>query len=346
MEIRKEGAFMFGECHMHMFMNGVNYREAVELHKNGVQETDIRKKLEQYKACGITFLRDGGDGLGVSVRAAQIAPEYGITYRTPIFAIHKKGHYGGIVGHGFEDWREYHSLVKRVRAEGGDFIKVMFSGIMDFDREGAVTEASLSESEIREMIHIAHEEGFAVMAHVNGADEVRAAVCAGVDSVEHGNFMDEDCLQALSDSDAVWVPTYVTITNLIGSGRFDDAGLYRLRERQGRMIRRGFELGVQIALGSDAGAYRVIHGQGLIDEYNEFRRLTGIRVDNCRESRAQEAEGSCRGSRAQEAAGSCRESRAGEAAYKEELSPLFTARELDARLSAAEDKIQRKFSVR
>lgn len=128
---------MFGECHMHIFMNGVNYREAVQLHKNGVQEADIRKKLEQYKACGITFLRDGGDGLGVSARAAKIAPEYGIAYRTPIFAIHKKGHYGGIVGYGFEDWREYHSLVKQVRAEGGDFIKVMFSGIMDFDREGA-----------------------------------------------------------------------------------------------------------------------------------------------------------------------------------------------------------------
>ncbi len=217
--------FMFGECHMHIFMNGVNYREAVQLHKNGVQEADIRKKLEQYKACGITFLRDGGDGLGVSARAAKIAPEYGIAYRTPIFAIHKKGHYGGIVGYGFEDWREYHSLVKQVRAEGGDpeygiayrtpifaihkkghyggivgygfedwreyhslvkqvraeggdFIKVMFSGIMDFDREGAVTEPSLSENEIREMIHIAHEEGFAVMAHVNGADAVRAAVCA------------------------------------------------------------------------------------------------------------------------------------------------------------------------
>lgn len=313
---------MFGECHMHIFMNGINYREAVQLHKNGVKESDIRKKLEQYKAQGITFLRDGGDGLGVSAHAAKIAPEYGITYRTPIFAIHKKGHYGGIVGYGFEDWREYHSLVKQVRAEGGDFIKVMFSGIMDFDREGAVTEPSLSENEIREMIHIAHEEGFAVMAHVNGADAVRAAVCAGVDSVEHGNFMDEDCLQALSDSDAVWVPTYVTITDLIGSGRFDDAGLLRLRRRQGRMIRRGFELGVQIALGSDAGAYRVMHGQGLFDEYNEFRRLTGISM------------------------GSCKNSCMGEAACEEELSPLFTVQELNARLTSAEEKIQRKFSAR
>lgn len=265
---------MFGECHMHMLMDAQNYRRAVLLHADGVREDDIRKKFRQYKERDITFLRDGGDGLGVSERAAQIAPEFGITYRTPLFAIHKKGHYGEIVGHGFSDWKEYRALVKKVRDGGGDFIKVMLSGIMDFGREGALTEASLTPEEIREMIHIAHEEGFAVMAHVNGADAIRAAVCAGVDSVEHGNFADEDCLQAMADSHAVWVPTYVTITNLIGSGRFDDGPLLRLRKRQGDAVRRGFELGVKIAAGSDAGAYRVPHGQGLLDEYREFCRIT------------------------------------------------------------------------
>ena len=265
---------MFGECHMHILMDAQNYRHAVQLHADGVQDDDIRKKFRQYQEKEITFLRDGGDGLGVSARAAQISPEYGITYRTPLFAIHKKGHYGEIVGHGFSDWKEYRHLVQKVREEGGDFIKVMFSGIMDFDREGALTEPSLPAEEIREMIHIAHEEGFAVMAHVNGADAVRAAVCAGVDSVEHGNFVDEDCLQAMADSRTVWVPTYVTITNLIGSGRFADEPLLRLKKRQGEAVRRGFELGVKIAAGSDAGAYRVPHGQGLLDEYREFCRLT------------------------------------------------------------------------
>lgn len=265
---------MFGECHMHMLMDAQNYRRAVLLHADGVREDDIRKKFRQYKERDITFLRDGGDGLGVSERAAQIAPEFGITYRTPLFAVHKKGHYGEIVGHGFSDWKEYRALVKKVRDGGGDFIKVMLSGIMDFGREGTLTEPSLTPEEIREMIHIAHEEGFAVMAHVNGADAIRAAVCAGVDSVEHGNFADEDCLQAMADSHAVWVPTYVTITNLIGSGRFDDGALLRLRERQGDVVRRGFELGVKIAAGSDAGAYRVPHGQGLLDEYREFCRIT------------------------------------------------------------------------
>lgn len=63
-----------------------------------------------------------------------------------------------------------------------------------------MTEAPLQRDEIRELIHIAHEEGFSVMAHVNGAAPVLAAVEAGVDSVEHGNFLDEETLQALSES--------------------------------------------------------------------------------------------------------------------------------------------------
>lgn len=266
---------MFGECHAHLFMNGKNYREAAALHKNGVQEQDIREKLRQYRENGITFIREGGDVLGVSKRAAQLAPEYGITYLSPVFAIHKNGHYGGIVGRGFDDWREYHALVRRAADEGADFIKVMFSGIMDFAREGRLTEPPLSAAEIREMIHIAHEEGFAVMAHVNGAEAILAAVEAGVDSVEHGNFMDEACLEALAQSRTVWVPTYVTITNLIGSGRFDDGALLRLKERQGDILRRAYARGVSIALGSDAGAYMVPHGQGLLDEYGEMQRLFG-----------------------------------------------------------------------
>lgn len=279
---------MFGECHAHLFMDGKNYRAAVALHQNGVQEADIREKLGQYQAAGIRFLREGGDVLGVSRKAAQLAPEYGITYVSPVFAIHKNGHYGRIVGRGFDNMKEYAELVRQAALEGADFIKVMFSGIMDFDRGGELTEAPLCRGEIREMIHIAHEEGFAVMAHVNGAGAVLDAVEAGVDSVEHGNFMDDDCLHALAESQAVWVPTYVTITNLIGSGRFEDVCLERLRERQGERIRRGYELGARIALGSDAGAYMVPHGQGVADEYREFQRLLG--AGSGLDRRLQEAE--------------------------------------------------------
>ncbi len=264
---------MFGECHAHMIMDGVNYSHAVSQHKNGVNDRLILDKFSQYREKDISFIRDGGDALGVSKRAAALAPEFGIDYRTPVFAIHKNGHYGGIVGLGFDTMKEYAGLVQKVREEGGTFIKVMFSGIMDFAKDGGVTQEPLNRGEIREMIHIAHEEGFAVMAHVNGARPVLDALEGGVDSVEHGNFMDEDCLQALAGSHAVWVPTLVTVTNLIGCGRFEDNVLRRLAGLQSRRIQRAFALGATVALGSDAGAFQVYHGQGLMDEYLQFRKI-------------------------------------------------------------------------
>ena len=116
------------------------------------------------------------------------------------------------------------------------------------------------------------------MAHVNGARAVQDAVECGVDSVEHGNFMDEECLQSFAQSHAVWVPTVVTISNLVGSGRFRDEVLRPLQERQERNLRRAYELGIPMALGSDAGAYRVLHGQGLADEYQVFKRVFSDRL--------------------------------------------------------------------
>lgn len=300
---------MFGECHAHLLMDGVNYKKAVQLHREGVCEADVRRKLEQYAERGITYIRDGGDTHGVSLKAKELAPEYGITYRTCAFAIHKKGHYGGIVGYAFEDWKEYRDLVREAKRQGADFIKVMFSGILDFANCGELSEPPIDAEEIRQMTEIAKEEGCAVMAHVNGAQAVKAAVASGVDSVEHGNFMDEEALQMLAESDTVWVPTYVTLANLIGGGRFDDAAVGTLVQEQGERIRRGFELGVSIALGSDGGAWRVLHGEGLVREYELMKQLmTGEQMEND--------------------------------------SFVLSEKELDMRLQQAEEKIRKSFKIK
>ena len=65
---------MFGECHAHMLLNGENYREAVELHKDHVCTEKIREYLMEYQKRDVLFVRDGGDGLGVSQTAAILAP--------------------------------------------------------------------------------------------------------------------------------------------------------------------------------------------------------------------------------------------------------------------------------
>lgn len=261
---------MFGECHAHIIMDGVNYRHAVDMHKNGPDDQIIKAHLKAYQDKGITFVRDGGDALGVSLRAKEIAPEYGIDYRTPVFAIHKEGHYGSIVGKSFATMREFHDRVLEAKKAGADFIKIMTTGIMDFNAHGAVTGTPLDAAEVKEMVHIAHEEGMNVMSHTNGDYGVQAAVEAGVDSLEHGNYMNEDSLAMLAQSHTVWVPTLVTVRNLMGDGRYEDEVLWPIIESAKENVRKAFQLGIKVAPGSDAGAYRVLHGQGIQDEMDSF----------------------------------------------------------------------------
>ncbi|MDO4337850.1 MAG: amidohydrolase family protein [Eubacteriales bacterium] len=266
---------MFGECHAHVIMDGMNYRKAVDLHRDGVKDEVIRAHFEAYKKRGVTFVRDGGDALGVSKRAKELAAEYGIDYRSPIFAIHKEGHYGGIVGRGFRDLRDFHKRVLEAKAEGADFIKIMTTGLMDFKNHGQVTGTPLEAGEVKEMVHIAHEEGFAVMSHTNGIYGVQAAVEAGVDSVEHGNFIDEETIQILSQSRTVWVPTLVTVRNLLGCGRYSDEVIRPIMEIGERNLSLAYAKKARVALGSDAGAYMVPHGKGIEDEYDSFRQILG-----------------------------------------------------------------------
>lgn len=264
---------MLGECHAHVIMDGKNYKEAVALHKNGVVEDVIHECFKKYREAGITFIRDGGDSYGVSKRAKELAQEYDIQYVTPIFAIHKKGHYGSIVGRAFSDLKEYHDLVKEVARSGGDFIKIMVSGLIDFSQYGILTEEALDAELIYEMIHIAHEEGMAVMAHCNGARTMEAAAQAGVDSIEHGAYSDEQALFCMAEKGVVWTPTISPIGNLEGGGRFDDDITEKITANHLTMVKRFEELGGRIALGSDAGAWRVPHVTGLKTELAYLKKI-------------------------------------------------------------------------
>lgn len=270
---------MLSDCHIHMVLDGVYWKDAIARHRAGVREDWVRRTLSAYRQQGITYLRDGGDRWGVCSLAARLAPEYGIRYRIPGAPIHKNGHYGGFIGRGFDTMADYRALVEDARHSGADFIKIMISGLMDFDRLGALTDVPLTPEEIREMIAIAHGEGFSVMAHANGDATVAAAIAAGVDSIEHGAYLGQETLHRLAESRTVWVPTLVTFGNLIGCGRFPDAVLKPLLEGAMENVRTAAALGALIAPGSDAGAFRVLHGQGTLDEYALLKAAIGEGCD-------------------------------------------------------------------
>ena len=212
---------MKADCHIHAVLDGVDWKNALHRHSQTPDALFIRNMLKTYQSLGYTYLRDGGDRWGAGVLARQLAPEYGITYRTPGAPLCEKGRYGGFIGLTYETWQEYRDLVVKNRKNGMNFVKIMISGLMDFDHFQVLTEPGMPPQQIRELIHIAHSEGMAVMAHANGADTVIPAAEAGVDSVEHGAYLNPDALYAMKEAGTVWVPTLSTIGNLRGKGRFE-----------------------------------------------------------------------------------------------------------------------------
>ena len=266
---------MKADCHMHMILDGYDWRAAIGRHTEKPDEAFIHAMLKIWQSKGYTYLRDGGDRWGAGARARELAKDYGITYRTPLAPLCREGHYGSFIGRTYTTMKEFAALVTEQKAMGADFIKIMISGLMDFDRFGVLTEAPLPADEIRELIHIAHEEGMAVMTHCNGARTAQAAAEAGVDSIDHGAYLDEDALAAMEEAGTVWVPTLSTIGNLLGKGRFPDSQTSRILESA--LINLEKYKGL-VASGTDAGAWAVPHGS---ETEMELLSRAGITPERC-----------------------------------------------------------------
>ena len=272
---------MKADCHMHMILDGYEWKGAIARHKEKPDEDFIRKVLGIYRNLGYTYLRDGGDRWNAGKRSREIAVEYGITYRTPLAPLCKLGHYGAFIGLTWETFGQYRELVVQHKKNGADFIKIMISGLMDFDHFGVLSEEPLTAEEIRELVHIAHEEGMAVMSHCNGARTAEAAASAGVDSIDHGAYLDKDALQAMEANGTVWVPTLSTIGNLRGKGRFNEEAVCKILDSALENVSqyKGY-----LAAGTDAGAWAVPHGSTTEEGYfamagvGEDRLLEGFRV--------------------------------------------------------------------
>ena len=88
----QRGEDMKADCHMHMILDSYDWRQAIHRHDNGPDETFIHAMLKIWQERGFTYLRDGGDRWNAGKRARELAPEYGITYVTPLAPLCREGH--------------------------------------------------------------------------------------------------------------------------------------------------------------------------------------------------------------------------------------------------------------
>ncbi|MDR0917328.1 MAG: Xaa-Pro dipeptidase [Oscillospiraceae bacterium] len=263
------------QCHGHIIADGIDYRAAIARHEREPDIGYIRRTLAELRDSRVVYYRDGGDKYGVSALAKTLAPEYGIDYRTPVCIVHRAGYYGSAYGRAYRDIAEYRELLRENALCGADFVKIATTGMLDFDGDGRVLGDTLPEAEVRELVHIAHGEGFAVMAHINGAVAVKSAVDCGVDSVEHGFWIGRDTVRCLRDANTVWVPTCVTVANNVGNGRYPAPTMRAILDAHDANLRYARDIGALVACGSDAGAFNVTQRDSAREEY-EYLQALGI----------------------------------------------------------------------
>jgi imidazolonepropionase-like amidohydrolase len=143
---------------------------------------------------------------------------------------------------------------------GADVIKTCASGGV-LSPTDDVDVPQLSQAELNALVEEAHTLRRKTAAHAHGAEAAKRAIRAGIDSIEHGTFLDDEALRMMHDKGVFLVPTLATRVGL-ESSKFPpavQAKAERAMAQQDVMVRRALALGVRIALGTDAAVYP--HGE-------------------------------------------------------------------------------------
>ncbi|WP_027484180.1 amidohydrolase family protein [Rhodanobacter sp. OR87] len=162
----------------------------------------------------------------------------------------------GIIDSPAEAWK----AVRQHYKDGADLIKIMPSGGV-LDESSSSGNPQMTLEEIQAVVAAAHDDGFTVAAHAHGAEAIRRAVLGGVDSIEHGTFMDAADMKLMKEHGTWYVPTIIAGQYVMEKAK---QGWYppqvaRKAEEVGPLILdtagKAYKAGVKIAFGTDAGVY-------------------------------------------------------------------------------------------
>jgi imidazolonepropionase-like amidohydrolase len=166
--------------------------------------------------------------------------------------------------------------VKAVRLHyklNDDVIKIMPSGGV-LDQSASGDNPQLTLEEIKAIVVTAHDYNFTVAAHAHGAEAIRRAVLGGVDSIEHGTFMDDQDMKLMKEHGTWYVPTIIAgdfVAHKAAIPGYYPPQVAAKAAAIGPLILatagRAYKAGVKIAFGTDAGVYP--HG----DNAHEFELM-------------------------------------------------------------------------
>src|SRR5580692_9789723 len=274
------------DCHVHL-EDQISANQ--QLKEFTLNEADIAFNATVYAKttlmAGFTTVRDvGGTGVNISLRNAirkglVIGPR---VYTAGKIISSTGGH--GDPTHGFREglYAEPHTTetvadgkdacikaVRQMYKEGADLIKITASGgVLSLEKDGAG--AQFNDEELKAIVETAKDYGMAVAAHCHGAVAMKRAILAGVTSIEHGTYMDDEAIALFKKYGTWYVPTIIAGKSVADSAKkpgFFPPVIQGKALAIGPIIQgtfaKAYKAGVKIAFGTDAGVYA--HGKNWME---------------------------------------------------------------------------------
>ncbi len=240
---------------------------------------------ERTLMAGFTTVRDlGGSGVNISLRNAI---SQGLIKGPRVYTAGKAiGTTGGhadptngyradlmgdpgpkdAVADGPDDCRK---AVRQRYKEGSDLIKITATGgVLSNAKNGS--NPQFTEEEIKAIVETAKDYGFRVAAHAHGAEGMKRAIRAGVNSIEHGTLMDDEAIALFKQYGTWYVPTLIAGQSVADSAK--KTGYYpevvrvkalEIGPKIKSTLAKAYKAGVKIAFGTDAGVFK--HGMNWLE---------------------------------------------------------------------------------
>lgn len=265
------------DCHVHTVFDGMDLAR-VQARPFSMEFFEAATNLRTLLDSGVTTARDaGGADLGVRT-AVESGLVSGPRLRISISVLSQTGgHVDGWNVHGdhqrllvphpgrpdcvVDGVEEMRKRVRELVRAGADTIKVCASGGVMSTRDDP-RHPQFSYAELAVCVEEAAAAGRSVMAHAHGATGIKQALRAGVRSIEHGVFLDDECIDLFVQTGAWLVPTLMAPASLVDA---IDAGMVVTHEIEAKArsiaathldaVTRAHAAGVRIAMGTDSGVF-------------------------------------------------------------------------------------------
>lgn len=271
------------DCHTHMFY--ARYSSILEMDtRHSIERATINAavNVRTFLFAGFTTVRDVGCRGSIAC-AVRDAVNEGLILGPRVIAggpiVTTTGGLGdflppwvtneyslGLVADGIEEVRK---AVRRLVKMGVDMVKLEATSHA-ISRAGGMSTATMSEAEIRAAVDEAHKYGKRVAAHAQSRAGILNALRGGVDTLEHGSELDDECIALLRRGTTVYVPTisnlysYTEQGRKIGVAESVIAEVARSAPAWIRSVELAHEAGIPIAMGSDVGN-RYPNGQNSVE---------------------------------------------------------------------------------